>query len=121
MTVTINPGDGITFAPAPSANPGISAEEAWAQYATLNGSDRTTIPDIMTVQLGLLTIPLEGASPYPGEQYEAQDQLTWGFSWHSCPVTSGDVSPSPNPCIEWLFLDGTTGEMIIDTWQMTFS
>jgi hypothetical protein len=120
-TVTIDPRIGETFAPAPpSAHPSISAQEAWAQYATLNGSKKTTIPADVSVRLGLLTIPLGGPSPYPGEGYTARDELTWGYSHHSCPVVMGGFSPPPNPCIEWLFLDANSGHMIEDTWQMTF-
>jgi hypothetical protein len=125
-TITIDPSVGETFAPPPpSAQPGVTAQAAWAQYAALNGSNVTTIPASVTVQLGLLTLPTgpagaPGTSDLPtsnGESYTALNQLVYGYSWHQCPASTLTPPPANNPCIEWLFLDASTGQQIDQTWQ----
>ncbi len=127
--ITIDAQLGETFAPAPrSAAPALTAQQAWLRYAHHVGSKVTTIPSHTTVRLGLYTQPagpafLPGTSRLPkshGEAYIALNQLAYGYSWHSCPLYVGGpgmLPPPPTPCIEWLFLDANTGQMIIDTWQ----
>jgi len=126
-TVTINAKLGETFAPAPpSAAPALTAQQAWLRYARHVGSDRTTMPSGVTARLGLYTQPagpanLPGTGSLPkshGEAYIALNKLAYGYSSHSCPVPQGFAPLPPNPCIEWLFLDANTGQMIIETWQM---
>jgi len=116
-TVTIDPSVGETFAPAPSSSaPSMSAQKAWARYARLNGSSVTAIPSSVTVQLGRLTLPV-GPGPDNSVSYTAYNQLAYGFSWHSCPVSMLNPPSPDNPCIEWLFLDANTGQQIDETWQ----
>ncbi len=121
-TITIAPDVGETFAPAPaSARPALTAQQAWAQYTHHDASYRkATIPSTVTVHLGLLTLPLGPSGPGGSEAYTARDELVYGYSWHSCPVS---VNPRvrklpPNPCIQWNFLNANTGHQIDDTWQM---
>ena len=126
-TVTIDASVGETFAPAPSSPaPGMSAQDAWASWARLNGSSATTIPSDVTVQLGLLTLPVGpagaegtgGLATYNGEAYTAYNELAYGYSWRSCPASTLPIPVSAsNPCIEWLFLDANSGQQIDDTWQ----
>jgi hypothetical protein len=127
-TIAIDSVVGETFAPPPSsAQTSLTAQDAWAQYAALAGSSVTTIPSTVTVQLGLLTLPVgpasapgtSGLTTSNGEAYTALNELAYGYSWHSCPVImlpGASVSPG-NPCIEWLFLDANTGQQIDETWQ----
>lgn len=126
-TITIDPTVGETFAPPPlSAQPSLTAQDAWAQYAALAGSSVTTVPSNVSVQLGLLTLPVgpaaapgtNGLATSGGEAYTALNELAYGYSWHSCPTSTLNASPLPNnPCIEWLFLDANTGQQIDQTWQ----
>lgn len=126
-TITINSQIGMTFAPAPAgAAPALTADQAWAQEAAAEGSSGTTIPPGVTVQLGLLTLPVgpanaesSGLVTSNGTAYTALNQLAYGYSWHSCPMsTLPNATLPPNPCIEWEFLDANTGHLIDDTWQM---
>jgi hypothetical protein len=126
-TITINSQIGMTFAPAPpGAVPALTAEQAWAQEAGVEGSSGTTIPSNVTVQLGLLTLPAgpansdtSGLVTSNGTAYTALNELAYGYSWHSCPMsTLPNATLPPNPCIEWEFLDANTGHLIDDTWQM---
>jgi len=130
-TITIDPKLEITLAPPPpSATPALSAQQAWLRYAKHVGSHRTTMPSDITARLGLFTLPVGPAnSPGTGrlpkshhEAYTALNQLVYGYSWHSCPIYSygPGMTPPPvssTPCIEWLFLDANTGNMIVETWQ----
>jgi hypothetical protein len=125
--ITINQNLGETFAPAPpSATAALTAQQAWQQYAEHSGSTVTAIPTDVTAQFGLYTQPAgpadaPGATGLPvsnGRAYIALNQLAYGYSWRSCPVSAG-VAPLPaNPCTAWLFLDANTGQQIVQTWQM---
>ena len=116
-TVTIDPSVGETFAPAPpSSAPGLSAQQAWTQFAQLNGASDTSMPSTVTVQLGLLTLPV-GPGTDNTLSYTAHNELAYGYSWHSCPVSMLSPPSPDNPCIEWLFLDASTGVHIDETWQ----
>jgi hypothetical protein len=118
-TITIDSAVGETFAPPkPPYHPAMSAEAAWVRYARSLGSHRKAIPSSVSVRIGLLTLPVGPVGPNNSELYTAHNELTYGYSWHSCPVYTLPVSPPPHsPCIEWLFLDANTGHMIDDTWQ----
>jgi len=117
--ITIDSHVGETFGPPPSsAQPAMTADAAWAQYAQLNGSSVTVIPSSVTVSLGSLTLPVGPVGPNGSEVYTAYNELAYGFSSHSCPGTTLDVpQSSDNACTEWLFLDANTGQQIDDTWQ----
>jgi hypothetical protein len=49
-----------------------------------------------------------------------RNELMYGYSWHSCPASHNPrVQKLPsNPCIEWNFLNVSTGRQIDDTTQM---
>jgi hypothetical protein len=126
-----NIGPGATFAPAPSsADPALTAQQAWEKYADQAGSAEKSIPRSVTARLGLLTWPVgpaglpgeAGMTISDGEAYSSFNQLVYGYSWHECPMYSlgpGMTPPPPNstPCIAWLFLHANTGNMIYQTWQ----
>lgn len=126
-TITIDPQVGETFAPAPpDAAPALTAEQAYAQYAQLSGYSDTTVPSDVTVQLGLLTLPVGPVSPDTGNlttqngiAYTALNELVYGYSWHSCPHSRNpNVATLPaNPCIQWNFLNANSGKQVDDTWQ----
>jgi hypothetical protein len=128
-TIAINPGIRETFAPAPpSATPALTAQQAWQRYAEQAGSSHTTIPSSVTARLGLFTMDASppgdpqtaGLPASDGKFYTPHNELSYGYSWHSCPPVLGAVKPHtqpPNPCRAWLFLDANTGHMIIQTWQ----
>lgn len=125
--ITINSQIGETFAPPlNTASPTLTAEQAYAQYEQHIGSSATTIPSGVTVQLGLLTLPVGPANSETGNlptqngiAYTALNELAYGYSWHSCPMTLtlGPSSLPSNPCIEWNFIDANTGQQIGMTWQ----
>ena len=127
-TIVVNPEIGDTFASAPSgAAPALTADQAWAQYAQLNGWD-TTIPSGVTVQLGLVSVPVgpataPGAAGLPtsnGTAYVAHDDLAYGYSSPSAcpPSTNPYVTQSPaSSCLHWTFIDASTGRQIVETWQ----
>ncbi|HET7173826.1 MAG TPA: hypothetical protein VFI30_06075 [Nocardioidaceae bacterium] len=106
-----------TFVSAgPTVTAGMSARAAWQAYARLNGSSVEAPPSDVTVQLGYLTLPVGAGDP--GE-FTANGQLTWSYHWQSCAPSTG-LNPSPAPttqCVEWLFLDASTGTEIDNTWQ----
>jgi hypothetical protein len=113
LTTTIMINSGQTFAPAPlSAAPAMTAQQTWAQWAQLNGSSQVTIPSDVTVRLGLFTHPLGPSGP-------TQNELAYGFSSHGCPANGNPRATfsASNPCIEWTFLDASTGQLIDLTWQ----
>src|SRR5215471_3093181 len=100
--VTVNPAIGITFGPAPAdAAPSLSGAQAWTQYAQVQGWS-TTVPSNVTVQLGLVTVPVGPASA-PGAAslvkvnntaYMAYNELAYGYTSPSaCP--QGDTLAVP--------------------------
>jgi hypothetical protein len=107
-TITIDASVGEVFAPPPTpAQPALTAGEAWLHYAKLNGSLVSSMPSMIDAQLGLLSLPPT-----------AENELAYGYSWDSCPVSTVDGSALVGtPCIEWLFLDADSGRQIDDTWQ----
>jgi len=121
-TITIAPDIGEILAPAPSsAKPALTAQQAWAEYTSHHADYRkATIPSDVTARLGLLTLPIGPTGPGGSETYTARNRLVYGFSWHSCPVSMNPrVRKLPrNPCVQWNFLDASTGHQIDDTWQI---
>lgn len=113
-TVVIDTRRGVTFTPT-SESASLTAEEAYARYASLLGAD-TVLPAAEQAHLGRVTIPIGAGTP---EQYLAKDQLTWAFTSHQCPPSTlpSPDSATPGPCIEWVFLDAETGREIQTDWQ----
>ena len=109
------PGTEIVFAPSPpGAVPAMTARQAWARFS--RGERHKAIPAGTTVQLGRLTVPI---GPYCGREcdghpvrdgiaYTALDQLAYGYSWLAFPHRHLKDK-------NWIFLDATTGTMIIGT------
>ena len=117
--IVIDPGVGETFSPAPaSASPAMTAEQAWLAWTERNASDRTTIPPDVTVQLGLLTLPIGHSGPDGAMEYQAHDRMVWGYQAPYCGPALNPYAPPPDPpCTRWIFLDADTGEEVDVTWQ----
>lgn len=119
-SIVIDPQVGEVFEPAPaSAAPALTAQQVWAKYATLIGAKTTAIPAHVTVELGLLTLPIGPSGPKGIEIYTAYRQLTYGYSTHACPKSMNPhiTSLPANPCIYWDFLNANTGRQIDSTYQ----
>jgi hypothetical protein len=124
--IRIDPQIGETFAPVSGAAP-LTARQAWARFARLNGSQSTAIPAGVHVQLGLLILPAgpadaPGAShlvQINGEAYTAHNELAYGYSSMSgCPTANPWlVAPPHAQCLSWTFLDASSGKQIDSTWQ----
>ncbi len=130
--IVIDPSLGDTFAPAPAgAAPALTAALAWAQYAQVNGGS-ATIPSGLTVQLGLVSVPVGPANPADPDQaglatsngiaYRALNELAYGYSSPagSCPISTNPnvAGPVGKSCIDWTFVDAKTGQLIEETWQI---
>lgn len=115
-------GDGMVFVPAPrGARPKLTPQQAWANYTKVNTSYRTSaIPRNVSVHLGVLTEAIGPTRPGGSVTYLPDNELVYGYSWHSCPESQGPPGATlpPNPCIEWNFLKADTGRQIVDTWQL---
>jgi hypothetical protein len=100
--------NGDTFAPPPSyMAAALTPKQAWDKWTHRSGPVRPKVG----YRLGILTSPPS-----------ITDVLVWGFSYgpvgclRSLPV--GDTSPpSPDPCIEWTFVNAKTGRMVEGTFQ----
>src|SRR5215469_11742055 len=104
-----------TFAPPPAtAMPTMSAREA------LDAFERryVPIPDEVTAQLGLFTLPVgpdcgfecEHGNIVRGDMvYSSLNKLVWGFSSRVCPA--GSDRPEWQ-CTQWDFIDANTGEYV---------
>jgi hypothetical protein len=130
--IVIDPSVGDTFAPAPAdAAPALTAAQAWTQYAQVNG-DSATIPSDLTVQLGLVSVPVGPAEPDEPDEaslatsngiaYSALNELAYGYSWPrgSCPMSRNPKVPGPigKSCTDWTFVDANTGQLIEATSQV---
>jgi len=120
--ITIDPHVGEIFAPAPAnEHPALTARQAWGRYTVAdNGYGRNApIPANVTVDIGLLTLPIGPSGPNGSEIYTVHNQLVYGYSWHQCPASRNPKVKKlpPNPCIEWLFLNANTGYQIDETFQ----
>jgi len=114
-TITLQPGIHETFAPPPAtAMPTMSAREA------LDAFERryVPIPDEVTAQLGLFTLPVgpdcgfecEHGNIVRGDMvYSSLNKLVWGFSSRVCPA--GSDRPEWQ-CTQWDFIDANTGEYV---------
>jgi hypothetical protein len=130
--LVIDPSIGDTFAPAPAgAAPALTAAQAWAHYAQANGGS-ATIPSGLSVQLGLVSVPVGPANPDDPDQaglatsngiaYRALNELAYGYSspTGSCPMSRNPNNPGTvgKSCIDWTFVDANTGQLIEETWQV---
>ena len=114
-TITLDPGIHETFAPPPAdAFPAMTAQEASDAFE----GKHIPIPDYVTVQLGLYTLPVGPDCGFECEHnnivrgdmvYSWLDKLVWGFSWRVCPA--GSDRPEWQ-CTSWDFLDANTGEYV---------
>lgn len=119
-TITVDSNNSVTFAPPPaSAAPAMTAEQAWAKWENNTGATNTSIASGTAVQLGLLTVRVgpdcgaeceNGNIVHDGMVYSALNRLAYGYSWFICPA--GSSLPAVQ-CTSWVFLDASTGEMII--------
>lgn len=124
-TMTVDLGEGAKFAPAPAgANPALTPQQAWARYiksTRVDASERSlAIPRNVAARLGVLTMPIGPMGRHGTTTYLAHNELVYGYSWHRCPQSQapGGTLP-PNPCIEWNFLNASTGAQIVETWQLS--
>jgi dipeptidyl aminopeptidase/acylaminoacyl peptidase len=109
--------DGVTFAPPPAGSGAgaLTAEQALAAFEKVD-AEFVEAPDI-TSQLGVYT------SAVGNGIYRFKDRLAWGYSWRACPppplIGPGQALPGPmsSPCVEWLFLDAHSGEMLEAVFQ----
>jgi len=97
----------------------------------MNG-DSATIPSDLTVQLGLVSVPVGPANPDDPDQaslatshgiaYSALNELAYGYSspTGSCPMSRNPLRPGPvgKSCIDWIFVDANTGQLIEATAQI---
>jgi len=128
----IDPSVGDTFTPAPAdAAPALTAAQAWAQYAQVNGGS-TTIPSSLSVHLGLVSMPVGPANPNDPDQaglavsngiaYRVLNVLAYGYSspTGSCPMSRNPLRPGPigKSCIDWTFVNADTGQLIEETSQI---
>lgn len=114
-TITVDPGIHETFAPPPSdAAPAMTAQEAVDAYA----GKHISIPGYVTVQLGLLTLPVgpdcgpecEHNNIVQGNMvYSVLNKLVYGISRRVCPAGSGRPDWQ---CTQWDFIDANTGKYI---------
>jgi len=114
-TITLDPGIHETFAPPPAdALPAMTAQEASDAFE----GKHIPIPDYVTVQLGLYTLPVGPDCGFECEHnnivrgdmvYSWLNKLVWGFSWRVCPA--GSDRPE-RQCTSWDFLDANTGEYV---------
>jgi hypothetical protein len=119
--IVIDPQAGEKFTPPfAKASPALTPQEAWAKFMRgINSTKSLRIPADVGVQLGLLTLPIGPIGRHGGEKYTAHNELVYGYSWHSCPVSMNPNHPKlpGDPCIEWNFIDANTGHQIDLTWQ----
>jgi len=119
--IVIDPQAGEKFTPPfAKASPALTPQAAWGKFMRRISSPKSLrIPANVSVQLGLLTLPIGPIGRHGAEKYAARNELVYGYSWHSCPVSMNPNHPklSASPCIEWNFLDANTGRQIDLTWQ----
>ena len=113
--ITLDPGIHETFAPPPAnAVPAMTPQEAVDAFE----GKHVPIPDFVTVQLGLFTLPVgpdcgpecEHNNIVRGNMvYSWLNKLVWGFSRRVCPAESDRPKWQ---CTQWDFLDANTGEYV---------
>jgi hypothetical protein len=114
-TITLDPGIHETFAPPPADTvPTMSAREALDAFERRH----VPIPDDVTAQLGLFTLPVgpdcgpecEHGNIVRGDMvYSSLNKLVWGFSSRVCPAASDRPAWQ---CTQWDFIDANTGEYV---------
>jgi heat shock protein HslJ len=107
-TISLDPRDGISFAPPPTtARPSLTAAQALAAFMIVDRPSR--LPADASAWLGVYR--------WPGPQ------LAWGFAYPATCEPAGNpgmhtLSPVvPVPCTRWLFLNANTGRMLVDIAQ----
>ncbi len=124
-TMTVDLGEGAKFMPAPAgAKPALTPQQAWARYTRSTRADAShrslAIPRNVSARLGVLTVPIGAIGRHGAQRYLAHNKLVYGYSWHRCPQSQAPGgTPPPNPCIEWNFLNASTGAQIVQTWQLS--
>jgi len=114
-TITLDPSIHERFAPPPAdAVPTMTAREALDAFERRH----VPIPDSVTVQLGLFTLPVGPDCGFECEHgnivrgnmvYSSLNQLVWGFSRRVCPA--GSDRPEWQ-CTAWDFIDANTGRYV---------
>lgn len=84
--------------------PAHAASVIWSIWARRAGADTPTIPDQVHAEFGRLTIPMGDGS------YRVHALPVWAFSVDHCPA--GNDATVQQSCVDWLFLDATTGEEV---------
>ena len=133
--IVIDPSIGDTFTPTPAGAvapaPALTAAQAWADFAQVNGGI-ATIPSGLSVQLGRVSVPVGPANPNDPDQasltvsnsvaYLALNELAYGYSAPngSCPMSRNPLNPGPvgKSCTDWTFVDANTGQLIEHTTQV---
>jgi hypothetical protein len=112
------------FTPTPGRRhaTSLTARRAWAVWA--NGA---AVPGFETARYGRLT-DNDFAHYPPKPIYRYRDQPVWAFtSAGECqpgqpPTVNGGAGatvPPPSPCTYWTVLDARTGQMVVDTAQIS--
>jgi len=97
----------------------------------VNGG-KAKIPSGLSVQLGLVSVPVGPANPDDPDQaglatsngiaYSALNELAYGYSSppSSCPMSQNPLNPGPvgKSCTDWTFVDANTGQLIEETSQV---
>lgn len=113
--ITVDPDVGETFAPPPAdAAPALTAAQAYSQWQQQVGVADAGVPADATVQLGLLTLPVgpdcgaecSNLTIKDGIAYTALNELMYGYA---TPCSPEATSSAPGPCLDWTFLDASTG------------
>ena len=112
-TVTVDPGVGEIFVPVSGVVPRLDAATVWQRFARLAGSSNVKVPPGTTVELGKLTLPLGPGRP---DEFRANAQEVWSFSWRQCAPRTFTASPT-DLCTAVAFFDASTGELVDQTWH----
>lgn len=107
--VVIKSYSGATFTPLPDEQPPLTAEAAWRRYSGQQ------IPGSISPYYGKLTWPgtLVGEEP---PQYVYKDKPVWGYrSEGACAISELPDPNQPPTCVDWIFLNASTGSHLIET------
>jgi hypothetical protein len=119
-TLKVDQGLGETFAPpdqsSDGATPSLSADQAWATYASANGSTDTVVPADLSVELGAVSLPSDNLGPQSGWTYQVRNQLAYGYQtapqWCAPAIASAGSTPTRFRCTRWVFIDANSGRLI---------
>lgn len=128
-TAVIDPQLDETFSPLSSTQqsvaPSMTADQAWAAFANLNGYSQPTVPADLTVFIGSLTLPNDNVGPASAWTYRYQNEIAYGYSEPpaQCINTSTRTSTSQDAgtCVTWTFLSPSTGQLLDQTDQAVAS